>query len=114
MKISKELVSGCISAQLKEELATLKRKKCSTRKLVSSLQDDIEKYSVEAGWKEDMKEMKILLAKANYFCEGAKKKRANIDDLETSCQKLEDEINSIWKVSSYTLTCSKRVRTRKF
>ena len=42
-----------------------------------------------------MKEMKILLAKANYFCEGAKKKRANLDDLETSCKKLEDEINSI-------------------
>ena len=45
------------------------KKKIELENLVSTLQDDIEKYSVEARLKEDLKEMKILLTKANSFRE---------------------------------------------
>ena len=35
--------------------------------VVSSLQQDIEKYSIEASEKEDLKEMQALIIKANSF-----------------------------------------------
>ena len=52
---------------LQEELATVKRKKLELKTVVSSLQQDIEKYSIEAGEKEDLKEMQALIIKANSF-----------------------------------------------
>ena len=50
---------------------------------------------MEGRLKEDLKEMNILLTEANSFRELAKKKRASINDLENSFQKLEDEIKSL-------------------
>ena len=52
---------------LQEELAIVKRKKLELKTVVSSLQQDIEKYSIEAGEKEDLKEMQALIIKANSF-----------------------------------------------
>ena len=50
---------------LQEKLATMKGKKCELENLPSILQD--EKYSGEAGLKEDLTEMKVLLIKTNFF-----------------------------------------------
>ena len=67
---------------LQEELATVKRKKLELEAVVSSLQQDIEKYSIEAAEKEDLKEMQALIIKANSFQTTVKEKLVTINDLE--------------------------------
>ena len=52
---------------MQEELAVVKRKKLELETVVSSPQQDIGKYSIEAGEKEDLKEMQALIIKANSF-----------------------------------------------
>ena len=78
---------------LQEELTTVKRKKLELETVVSSLQQDIEKYSIESCEKEDLKEMEALIIKANSFRTTVKEK-LTINDLEKVSQKLEDEIKS--------------------
>ena len=75
---------------MQEELTTVKRKKLETKTLISSLQQDIEKYSIEAGENEDLKEMQALIIKAKSFQTTAKEKLATINDLEKASQKLEE------------------------
>ena len=72
------------------ELTTVKRKKLETKTLISSLQQDIEKYSIEAGENEDLKEMQALIIKAKSFQTTVKEKLATINDLEKASQKLEE------------------------
>ena len=79
---------------LQEELATVKRKKLELETVVSCLQQDIEKYSIESCKKEDLKEMEALIIKANSFRTTVKEKLVTINDLEKVSQKLEDEIKS--------------------
>ena len=67
---------------LQEELATVKRKKLELETVVSSLTQDIEKYSIEAAEKEDLKEMQALITKANSFQTTVKEKLVTINDLE--------------------------------
>lgn len=75
---------------MQEELTTVKRKKLETEMLISSLQQDIEKYSIEAGENEDLKEMQALIIKAKSFQTTVKEKLATINDLEKASQKLEE------------------------
>ena len=75
---------------MQEELTTVKRKKLETETLISSLQQDIGKYSIEAGENEDLKEMQALIIKAKSFQTTAKEKLATINDLEKASQKLEE------------------------
>ena len=75
---------------MQEELTTVKRKKLETETLISSLQRDIEKYSIEAGENEDLKEMQALIIKAKSFQTTVKEKLATINDLEKASQKLEE------------------------
>ena len=84
---------------MQEEFPTVKKQTKTTatnvelENLVSTLQDDIKKYSVEIRLKEDFKEMKIIFTKANSFhsfCETAKTKRGSNNDLENSSQNLEN------------------------
>lgn len=79
---------------MQEELTTVKRKKLETETLISSLQQDIGKYSIEAGENEDLKEMQALIIKAKSFQTTVKEKLATINDLEKASQKLQDEIKS--------------------
>ena len=58
--------------------------------LISSLQQDIGKYSIEAGENEDLKEMQALIIKAKSFQTTVKEKLATINDLEKASQKLEE------------------------
>lgn len=75
---------------MQEELTTVKRKKLETETLISSLQQDIGKYSIEAGENEDLKEMQALIIKAKSFQTTVKEKLATINDLEKASQKLEE------------------------
>ena len=75
---------------MQEELTTVKRKKLETETLISSLQQDIGKYSIEAGENEDLKEMQALIIKAKSFQTTVKEKLAAINDLEKASQKLEE------------------------
>ena len=63
--------------------------------VVSSLQKDIEKYSIKAGEEEDLVEMKALLTKAHSFRETVKAKTETIKGLESASQKLEEEIKAL-------------------
>ena len=67
---------------LQEELASVKRKKLELERVVSSLQQDIEKYSIKASEKENLKEMQALIIKANSFRTTVKGKLVTINDLE--------------------------------
>ena len=75
---------------MQEELTTVKRKKLETETLISSPQQDIGKYSIEAGENEDLKEMQALIIKAKSFQTTVKEKLATINDLEKASQKLEE------------------------
>ena len=52
---------------LQQELATVKRKKVELETVVSSLQQDNEKYLMEADEKEDLKEIQALIIKDKLF-----------------------------------------------
>ena len=80
---------------LQEELAIVKRRRLELEAVVTSLQKDIESYSIQAGEKEDLVEMKALITKANSFREAVKTKAETIKDLEDASQKLEKEIKEL-------------------
>ena len=62
---------------LQEELATVKTKKVELETVVSSLQQDNEKYLMEAGEKEDIKEIQALIIKDKLFSNNCKRKMSN-------------------------------------
>ena len=80
---------------LQEEACSVKRKKMELETIVTSLTTDIERYSVEAGEKEDLVEMKSLLTKANSFRDAVKSKTQTIKDLEIALKKIEEEIQAL-------------------
>ena len=80
---------------LQEELAIVKRRRLELEAVVTSLQKDIESYSIQASEKEDLVEMKALITKANSFREAVKTKAETIKDLEDASQKLEKEIKEL-------------------
>ena len=52
---------------IEEELSNVKRKKLEVESLITSMRANIEKYSVEATQRNNLKEIKMLLQKTDTF-----------------------------------------------
>ena len=59
---------------MEEELSNVKRKKLEVESLITSMRADIEKYSVEATQRNNLKEIKMLLQKADTLSKIAQQK----------------------------------------